>query len=164
WDAVWSADRVVTPWKIDTEYPYAEDAAFIVPPDRPFLDSMTCLAYLAGRTERIQLGISVLVLPYRHPLYWARVAASVDLLAGARPATATPGSLTTSGSRPPSSKPGTKKCAGWRVSLGATPTRSRSPPAPRSSSRRSRCSRSRTACGARPSRSWRRSALTSGQA
>jgi len=69
WDAVWSADRVVTPWRIDTEYPYAEDAAFIVPPDRPFLDSMTCLAYLAGRTERIQLGISVLVLPYRHPLY-----------------------------------------------------------------------------------------------
>jgi len=84
WDAVWSADRVVTPWRIDTEYPYAEDAAFIVPPDRPFLDSMTCLAYLAGRTERIQLGISVLVLPYRHPLYWARVAASVDLLAGGR--------------------------------------------------------------------------------
>ena len=41
---------------------------------------MSCLAYLAGRTERIQLGISVLVLPYRHPLYWARVAASVDLL------------------------------------------------------------------------------------
>jgi probable F420-dependent oxidoreductase len=84
WDAVWSADRVVTPWRIDTAYPYAEDAAFIVPPDRPFLDSMTCLAYLAGRTERIKLGISVLVLPYRHPLYWARVAASVDLLAGGR--------------------------------------------------------------------------------
>jgi probable F420-dependent oxidoreductase len=84
WDAVWSADRVVTPWKIATEYPYAEDAAFIVPPDRPFLDSMTCLAYLAGRTERIRLGISVLVLPYRHPLYWSRVAASVDLLAGGR--------------------------------------------------------------------------------
>ena len=53
WDAVWSADRVVTPWKIETEYPYAEDAAFIVPPDRPFLDSMTCLAYLAGGTKRI---------------------------------------------------------------------------------------------------------------
>jgi probable F420-dependent oxidoreductase len=84
WDAVWSADRVVTPWRIDTAYPYAEDAAFIVPPDRPFLDSMSCLAYLAGRTERIQLGISVLVLPYRHPLYWARVAATVDLLAGGR--------------------------------------------------------------------------------
>src|SRR6184192_72541 len=83
-DAVWSADRVVTPWRIATLYPYSENHEFIVPPDRPFLDSMTCLAFLAGCTSKITLGISVLVLPYRHPLYWARVAASVDLLAGGR--------------------------------------------------------------------------------
>jgi probable F420-dependent oxidoreductase len=83
-DAVWSADRVVTPWKIETPYPYAEGHAFIVPPDRPFLDSMTCLAFLAACTERIQLGISVLVLPYRHPLYWARVAASIERLSRGR--------------------------------------------------------------------------------
>ena len=83
-DAVWSADRVVTPWQIHTSYPYSENHEFIVPPDRPFLDSLTCLAFLAGCTEKITLGISVLVLPYRHPLYWARVAASVDLLAGGR--------------------------------------------------------------------------------
>lgn len=83
-DSVWSADRVVTPWKIETEYPYAESAEFIVPPDRPFLDSMTCLAYLAACTREIALGISVLVLPYRHPLYWARVAASIDQLSGGR--------------------------------------------------------------------------------
>jgi probable F420-dependent oxidoreductase len=83
-DAVWSADRVVTPWEIRTPYPYAENHAFIVPPDRPFLDSFTCLAYLAGCTQTITLGISVLVLPYRHPLYWARVAASIERLAGGR--------------------------------------------------------------------------------
>jgi probable F420-dependent oxidoreductase len=83
-DSVWSADRVVTPWKIETDYPYAEGSEFIVPPDRPFLDSMSCLAYLAACTERIALGISVLVLPYRHPLYWARVAASIDHLSKGR--------------------------------------------------------------------------------
>jgi probable F420-dependent oxidoreductase len=83
-DAVWSADRVVTPWHIATPYPYAESHEFIVPPDRPFLDSFTCLAYLAGRTERIRLGISVLVLPYRHPLAWARVAVSIDHLSRGR--------------------------------------------------------------------------------
>jgi probable F420-dependent oxidoreductase len=82
--AVWSADRVVTPWQIRTPYPYAENHEFIVPPDRPFLDSLTCLAFLAACTERIQLGISVLVLPYRHPLYWARVAASIEQLSGGR--------------------------------------------------------------------------------
>jgi probable F420-dependent oxidoreductase len=83
-DAVWSADRVVTPWKIETPYPYAENHQFIVPPDRPFLDSMTCLAFLAACTQKIQLGISVLVLPYRHPLYWARVAASIERLSQGR--------------------------------------------------------------------------------
>lgn len=83
-DAVWSADRVVTPWTIDTSYPYAENHEFIVPPDRPFLDSLTCLAFLAGVTERITLGISVLVLPYRHPLAWTRVAASIEQLSKGR--------------------------------------------------------------------------------
>lgn len=83
-DAVWSADRVVTPWTIQTSYPYAENREFIVPPDRPFLDSLTCLAYLAGCTERITLGVSVLVLPYRHPLYWARVAVSIERLSRGR--------------------------------------------------------------------------------
>ena len=83
-DAVWSADRVVTPWQISTFYPYSENHEFIVPPDRPFLDSLTCLAFLAGCTEKITLGISVLVLPYRHPLYWARVAASIERLSKGR--------------------------------------------------------------------------------
>jgi len=83
-DAVWSADRVVTPWTIKTSYPYSENHEFIVPPDRPFLDSFTCLAFLAACTEKIMLGISVLVLPYRHPLYWTRVAASIERLSRGR--------------------------------------------------------------------------------
>jgi probable F420-dependent oxidoreductase len=83
-DAIWSADRVVTPWEIHTSYPYSENNAFIVPPDRPFLDSLTCLAFLANCTEKITLGVSVLVLPYRHPLYWARVAVSIERLSKGR--------------------------------------------------------------------------------
>ncbi len=83
-DAVWSADRIVTPWQINTSYPYSENHEFIVPPDRPFLDSLTCLAFLAACTEKITLGISVLVLPYRHPLYWTRVAASIERLSRGR--------------------------------------------------------------------------------
>jgi probable F420-dependent oxidoreductase len=83
-DTVWSADRVVTPWQIHTSYPYSENHEFIVPPDRPFLDSLTCLAFLAGCTEKITLGISVLVLPYRHPLYWTRVAVSIERLSRGR--------------------------------------------------------------------------------
>ncbi|MBV9326424.1 MAG: LLM class F420-dependent oxidoreductase [Chloroflexi bacterium] len=81
---LWAAERIVIPWTIDTAYPYAEGGTFIVPPDRPFLESLTVLAFLAGCTERIQLGVSVLVLPYRHPLHWAKVAATIDVLSEGR--------------------------------------------------------------------------------
>jgi probable F420-dependent oxidoreductase len=81
---LWAAERLVIPWTIETAYPYAEGATFIVPPDRPFLESLSVLAFLAGCTERIKLGVSVLVLPYRHPLHWARVAATIDVLSEGR--------------------------------------------------------------------------------
>jgi probable F420-dependent oxidoreductase len=82
--SVWAADRIVTPWEIDTPYPYSADQRFIVPPDAPFLEPLTCLAYLAGVTEKIALGMSVLVIPYRHPLYWAKIATTIDHLSKGR--------------------------------------------------------------------------------
>lgn len=81
---LWAAERLVIPWTIETAYPYAEGATFIVPPDRPFLESLTVLAFLAGCTEQIKLGVSVLVLPYRHPLHWAKVVATIDVLSEGR--------------------------------------------------------------------------------
>ena len=84
YDSVWTADRLVMPWKIQTTYPYSKDATFIVPPDRPFFDTLTCLAFLAGCTDKIQLGMSVMVLPYRHPLHWAKIATTIDQLSTGR--------------------------------------------------------------------------------
>ena len=84
YDSVWCADRIIIPWEIKTPYPYSEGQSFIVPPDRPFFEPLTCLAFLAGCTEKISLGISVLVLPYRHPLYWAKIATTIDHLSKGR--------------------------------------------------------------------------------
>jgi probable F420-dependent oxidoreductase len=84
YDSVWAADRLVMPWKIETAYPYSKESTFIVPPDRPFFDTLTCLAFLAGCTEKIQLGMSVMVLPYRHPLHWAKIATTIDQLSTGR--------------------------------------------------------------------------------
>jgi probable F420-dependent oxidoreductase len=50
----------------------------------PFYDPLITLGYLAAATERVRLGTSVLVLPYRHPLLVARSAANVDQLSGGR--------------------------------------------------------------------------------
>jgi probable F420-dependent oxidoreductase len=84
YDSVWAADRLVMPWKINTSYPYSKESTFIVPPDRPFFDTLTCLAFLAGCTENIKLGMSVMVLPYRHPLHWAKIATTIDQLSTGR--------------------------------------------------------------------------------
>lgn len=50
----------------------------------PFYEPFTALAWLAGVTSRIRLGTTVLVLPYRHPLLVARMAANLDDLSGGR--------------------------------------------------------------------------------
>src|SRR5881296_1966994 len=41
-------------------------------------DPFSLLAYLAGRTQRLRLGASVIVLPYRSALVAAKAAATVD--------------------------------------------------------------------------------------
>jgi alkanesulfonate monooxygenase SsuD/methylene tetrahydromethanopterin reductase-like flavin-dependent oxidoreductase (luciferase family) len=44
----------------------------------PFYEPFTTLAWLAGITETVRLGTSVLLLPYRHPLLVARMAANLQ--------------------------------------------------------------------------------------
>ncbi|GAB3467340.1 LLM class flavin-dependent oxidoreductase [Actinophytocola sediminis] len=50
----------------------------------PFYDPFTTLSWLAGVTERIMLGTTVLIAPYRHPLLVARMAANLNDLSGGR--------------------------------------------------------------------------------
>jgi probable F420-dependent oxidoreductase len=82
--SVWAADRIVIPWTIETPYNYNWSGSFFVPPEAPFLEPLTVLAFLAGCTEKLRLGISVLVGPYRDPVYWAKVVASIDYLSKGR--------------------------------------------------------------------------------
>jgi alkanesulfonate monooxygenase SsuD/methylene tetrahydromethanopterin reductase-like flavin-dependent oxidoreductase (luciferase family) len=49
-----------------------------------FLDTLTLLAYVAARTERVQLAANVANLPLRPPAVLARAVASLDLLSGGR--------------------------------------------------------------------------------
>ncbi|MCG8926941.1 TIGR03619 family F420-dependent LLM class oxidoreductase [Lentzea sp. CC55] len=50
----------------------------------PFYDPFATLSWLAGQTSRVELGTTVIVLPYRHPLLMARMAAAVDQFSGGR--------------------------------------------------------------------------------
>lgn len=82
-DSIWVADHVVYPLRSQSKYPYREDGAPFAPEDG-FLEALTTLAAIAGATERVRLGTSVLVLPMREPLQTAKTIATLDVLSGGR--------------------------------------------------------------------------------
>ena len=71
-DSLWVTDHVIVPK--DVYIIYREE----------MLDPLAVLPWLAGVTERILLGTSVIILPYRSPLPVAKLLASVDVLSGGR--------------------------------------------------------------------------------
>jgi probable F420-dependent oxidoreductase len=82
-DSVWVADHVVYPLGSRTRYPYGSGETPFGP-DEGFLDAFVTLAAIAGATERITLGTSVLVVPMREPLQMAKAIATLDVLSGGR--------------------------------------------------------------------------------
>lgn len=84
YDSLWASDHVALPYTIHSRYPYNETGDFPLPADAIFLEPLTTLALLAGVTERVKLGTTVLVLPHRHPVLAAKMLATLDHLAGGR--------------------------------------------------------------------------------
>src|SRR5437867_11435225 len=66
-DSLWASDHVVLPWRIASRYPYNATGDFPLPPATDFLEPLTALALVAGVTERVALGTTVLVLRIPHP-------------------------------------------------------------------------------------------------
>ncbi len=71
-DLLMVSDHVVVTPDVAEQYP------------APFYEPFTTLSWLAGVTERITLGTTVLIAPYRHPLLVARMAANLAELSGGR--------------------------------------------------------------------------------
>src|SRR2546426_9774189 len=83
-DSLGASDPVVIPWKIRSRYPYNPTGDFPLSPETPFLEPLTTLAVVAGATEHIALGTTVLVLAHRHPVLLAKMLATLDQLSGGR--------------------------------------------------------------------------------
>jgi probable F420-dependent oxidoreductase len=49
-----------------------------------FFEAVTTMAYVAGITNRVQIGAAILIVPYRHPLLLAKMMSSADQLSGGR--------------------------------------------------------------------------------
>jgi probable F420-dependent oxidoreductase len=82
--AVWLADHIVIPRRVTSAYPYAAGGASPFDPAQPFYEPLSVLNFLAACTKRIRLGMSVLIVPYREPVYAAKVLATIDALSGGR--------------------------------------------------------------------------------
>lgn len=63
-DGVWHCDRLIS--------------------RDPYMESLTFLAAVAGRTERLRIGTDVVVVPFRDPLVLAKQCATLDVLSGGR--------------------------------------------------------------------------------
>lgn len=70
--SIWVSDHIVIPNEAIDRF------------GEVFYDPLAVLAYVAACTERVQLGSSVLILPYRNPIQVAKVTATVDNLSQGR--------------------------------------------------------------------------------
>jgi probable F420-dependent oxidoreductase len=90
YDGILTGDHITIPKSISSTYPYTKLAEqqgynpYAVFTTIDWLDAFTVLGLLVPVTEKVRLGPSVIIVPYRHPLEMARVIASLDVASGGR--------------------------------------------------------------------------------
>jgi probable F420-dependent oxidoreductase len=84
-DSVWAAHHVTLPYERASRYPYGHSGTEVaMSPGMQWLDPLVTLSMVAAITDRVRLGTSVLVLPYRNPVNLAAEAAALDVLSDGR--------------------------------------------------------------------------------
>ena len=87
-DSLLIGDHIVLPKTIASPWPYEEyndgKPNYDIYTSMEWLDPFDTIAFVAGITEKVRLGLSVLIVPYRHPFDVARRVATIDVLSGGR--------------------------------------------------------------------------------
>jgi probable F420-dependent oxidoreductase len=71
YDHIWTTDHLLIPEKFSSPYGNC-------------LESLATLSYLAGKTENVELGTSIIVFPMREAVLFAKQAASLQILSDNR--------------------------------------------------------------------------------
>lgn len=71
-DSVWVTDHIVVPSSSLEAFGPA------------FYEAVAVMAYVAGITQRVQIGAAILIAPYRHPLLLAKMISTIDQLSHGR--------------------------------------------------------------------------------
>ena len=77
YDSVWVTDHIIVPHVLPDRPPeivYRQD----------MLEPLTLLAHLGAVTQRVNIGTSVIILPYRNPVILAKAIATADVLSKGR--------------------------------------------------------------------------------
>ncbi len=83
-ESVWAPDHVIMPTQISTSYPYSRTGDYIADPKGAHLEPFTSLSYIAGCTQSVRLGFTVIVAPYRNAIVSGKMMSSLDVLSNGR--------------------------------------------------------------------------------
>ncbi len=81
-DSLWVLDRALYPVAPRAPYPVGDGTLPVQ--YRTTLDPLTTLSFVAGQTDRIKLGTSILNLPWYNPVLLARQLSALDVLSKGR--------------------------------------------------------------------------------
>ena len=83
-DSMWVSDHVVFPHEVRSRYPFAADGRVTWRVDVDYIEPVIALSAISSATSRADLGTSVLILPMRNPVLFAKQAACIDVLSRGR--------------------------------------------------------------------------------
>jgi probable F420-dependent oxidoreductase len=84
YDYLTLSDHIVIPEDIQARYPYSDTGEFPAGGRGNWYEQLTSAAYIAGKTSRLRLVTSVMVVPYRPAVLAAKMLATIDLLSNGR--------------------------------------------------------------------------------
>ena len=84
WDYATFSDHVVIPNSIHATYPYSDTGEFPGGAGGPRHEQLTEVAFMAAKTSRLRLVLSVMVAPHRPALLTAKILSTIDVLSGGR--------------------------------------------------------------------------------
>jgi probable F420-dependent oxidoreductase len=83
-DSIWVSDHVVMLRSHSSPYPFSPDGKMTWDPEDLWHDPLIAMAMCAAVTERVEIGVAVLIVPLRNPVILAKQLASLDALSSGR--------------------------------------------------------------------------------
>lgn len=80
--SVMISDHIILPTRIESAYPYTVKGDFVSEGD--CFEQLTLMAFVAGRSERLRIVSSVMIVPHRNPVFTAKALATIDVVSEGR--------------------------------------------------------------------------------